>query len=244
MKYLKSLLVLPFLIALNVNAAECTYKEQANLNKEAALVEANYEVTREDKPITFEDPDGLGTIDTTMTIAKFKIKIYNLSEDLSLDITESIKDKKTGSKTVTYSNTENGVYTFTSDNLGDVITYTIKINAATEGCGGKTIRTMTFKKPRVNPYSALEMCKDHTNVQYCEEYTTKDFEFTEAKLQELLNEIDKPNTNPDNPTENGFLKFLKNNYLYIIGGVVLIGAGAGAYIIYRKKRVLWKRFWY
>ena len=40
MKYLKSLLVLPFLIALNVYADECSYKEQANLNKEGGTIEA------------------------------------------------------------------------------------------------------------------------------------------------------------------------------------------------------------
>ena len=86
MKYLKSLLVLPFLIALNVYADECSYKEQANLNKEAALIEANYEVIKEQEPYTFEDPDGLGTTETTRTITTFKIKIYKIIITLYIKI--------------------------------------------------------------------------------------------------------------------------------------------------------------
>ena len=54
----------------------------------------------------------------------------------------------------------------------------------------------------------------------------------------FLKDIDKTNNGGDTTTENGFLKFLKNNYIYIIVGVVVIGAGTGAYFIYRKKRVL------
>ena len=186
MKYLKSLLVLPFLIALNVYADECSYKEQANLNKEAALIEANYEVIKEQEPYTFEDPDGLGTTETTRTITTFKIKIYNIAENLSLNINERIGNKAGSNKVVTYADTENGVYTFTSDNLGDIIDYTIKASALSGGCAGKTIRTMTFKKPRVNPYAGYDICKGHESVQYCEEFTTKEFEFTEAKLEEVL----------------------------------------------------------
>lgn len=238
MKYLKSLLVLPFLIALNVYADECSYKEQANLNKEAALIEANYEVIKEQEPYTFEDPDGLGTTETTRTITTFKIKIYNIAENLSLNINERIGNKAGSNKVVTYADTENGVYTFTSDNLGDIIDYTIKASALSGGCAGKTIRTITFKKPRVNPYAGYDICKGHESVQYCEEFTTKEFEFTEVKLEEILKDIDKTNNGGGTTTENGFLKFLKNNYIYIIVGVVVIGAGTGAYFIYRKKRVL------
>lgn len=238
MKYLKSLLVLPFLIALNVYADECSYKEQANLNKEAALIEANNEVIKEQEPYTFEDPDGLGTTETTRTITTFKIKIYNIAENLSLNINERIGNKAGSNKVVTYADTENGVYTFTSDNLGDIIDYTIKASALSGGCAGKTIRTITFKKPRVNPYAGYDICKGHESVQYCEEFTTKEFEFTEVKLEEILKDIDKTNNGGGTTTENGFLKFLKNNYIYIIVGVVVIGAGTGAYFIYRKKRVL------
>ena len=42
-KYFKILIPLLFFYV-NVYADECSYKEQANLNKEAALVQANYEL--------------------------------------------------------------------------------------------------------------------------------------------------------------------------------------------------------
>ena len=93
MKYLKSLLVLPFLIALNVYADECSYKEQANLNKEAALIEANYEVIKEQEPYTFVDPDTLEEMELTRDKISFKIKFYNITENLSLDITGRVNDK-------------------------------------------------------------------------------------------------------------------------------------------------------
>ena len=105
MKYLKSLLVLPFLVALNVYADECSYKEQATLNKEAALVEANYEVIKEKEPYTFVDPDTLEEMELTRDKISFKIKFYNITENLSLDITGRVNGKANDNKIVTYTET-------------------------------------------------------------------------------------------------------------------------------------------
>ena len=55
------------------------------------------------------------------------------------------------------------------------------------------------------------------------------------KITEIENGKD---SNGDSTKENKFLKFLKENYLYIIGGTVLIAGGVVGVIIYRKKRVL------
>ena len=55
------------------------------------------------------------------------------------------------------------------------------------------------------------------------------------KITEIENGKDG---NGDSTKENKFLKFLKENYLYIIGGTVLIAGGVVGVIIYRKKRVL------
>lgn len=237
MKYLKSLLVLPFLVALNVSADECSYKEQANLNKEAALVEANYEVIKEDEPYTFVDPDTLEEMQLTRDKITFKIKFYNVTENLSLDITEKVNGKNNDNRIVTYADTDSGVYTFTSENTDNIIEYAIKVNALSKACAGRTIRTFSLTKPKLNPYSQYEMCNGHEDLEYCQEFTTKEYDISLADLADKINNNGTIKDNEDN-TENSFLKFLKNNYLYIIGGVVLIGVGAGAYIIYRKKRII------
>ena len=237
MKYLKSLLVLPFLIALNVYADECSYKEQANLNKEAALIEANYEVIKEQEPYTFVDPDTLEEMELTRDKISFKIKFYNITENLSLDITGRVNGKTNDNKIVTYTETDSGVYTFTTENTDDIVEYGIKVNALNGGCAGKTIRTFSLTKPKVNPYSQYEMCNGHESIEYCQEFTTKEYDISLDDLSKKIEEVDNNGSNQTDK-ENGFLKFLKNNYLYIIGGIVLIGVGTGAYIIYRKKRIL------
>lgn len=239
MKYLKSLLVLPFLVALNVYAAdECTYKEQANLNKLAAQIKANYEVIKKEEPFTFVDPDTLEEEEMTITVPTFEIKIYNISESLSLSITESFEGKTGDSKTVTYNDTENGVYTFTSDNAKDIINYAIKVNAFGGGCGGKTIRNLSLTKPKSNPYFDYEICKGHEDIDYCQEFTTKNYDISFDDLTKKIEEVEIDPIPVDPDKENKFLKFLKANYIYIIIGTVVVAGGVGVYFIYRKKRVL------
>ena len=60
-----------------------------------------------------------------------------------------------------------------------------------------------------------------------------------TQIVNKITEIENGKDGNDDPTkENKFLKFLKENYLYIIGGTVLIAGGVVGVIIYRKKRVL------
>ena len=71
-KYFKILIPLLFFYV-NVYADECSYKEQANLNKEAALVQANYELKEIKNKVTSEGGDEYDQINYN-----FIISFYNL----------------------------------------------------------------------------------------------------------------------------------------------------------------------
>lgn len=213
----------------------CSYKDQASLNEIAAMVKANFEIKETTEPIEYEDPDGLGMITGTKTIPSFDIKIYNITEDLSLSITDSLEHKVVN---VSYADTDKGVYTFHSDNYSDIITYTIVINSNLKSCPGLKVKTLTFIKPKLNPYAFYAMCDGHESVSYCKEYVTKDFEVSDDELAKAIEAFDNSTDNKNNDKEetNVFLKFLKNNYIYIIIGTFLIGGGITAGVIIYKKR--------
>lgn len=229
-KYFKILIPLLFFYV-NVYADECSYKEQANLNKEAALVQANYELKEIKNKVTSE---GGGEYDQINY--NFIISFYNITENLALEVTDSYTREK---KSIYYSDTENGKYTLTSEDQDNIISYDIIVYSNTDNCGRKRLRSFSFTKPKYNPYSEHLVCKGHEGLPYCQTFVTKEVDMDITQIVNKITEIENGKDGNDDPTkENKFLKFLKENYLYIIGGTVLIAGGVVGVIIYRKKRVL------
>lgn len=229
-KYFKILIPLLFFYV-NVYADECSYKEQANLNKEAALVQANYELKEIKNKVTSE---GGGEYDQIKY--NFIISFYNITENLALEVTDSYTREK---KSIYYSDTENGKYTLTSEDQDNIISYDIIVYSNTDNCGRKRLRSFYFTKPKYNPYSEYLVCKGHEDLPYCQTFVTKEVDMNITQIVNKITEIENGKDGNDVPTkENKFLKFLKENYLYIIGGTVLIAGGVVGVIIYRKKRVL------
>lgn len=229
-KYFKILIPLLFFYV-NVYADECSYKEQANLNKEAALVQANYELKEIKNKVTSE---GGGEYDQINY--NFIISFYNITENLALEVTDSYTREK---KSIYYSDTDNGKYTLTSEDQDNIISYDIIVYSNTDNCGRRRLRSFSFTKPKYNPYSEYLVCKGHEDLPYCQTFVTKEVDMDITQIVNKITEIENgKDGNGDSTKENKFLKFLKENYLYIIGGTVLIAGGVVGVIIYRKKRVL------
>ncbi len=230
-KYFKILIPLLFFYV-NVYAAECSYKEQANLNKEAALVQANYELKEIKNKVTSEGGDEYDQINYN-----FIISFYNITENLALEVTDSYTREK---KSIYYSDTENGKYSITTENQDSIVTYDIIVYSSTENCGRKRLRSFSFTKPKYNVFSEYAICEGHEDLSYCQKFITKEVDMDINQIVNKITEIDnsKKNDGDKQTKENKFLKFLKENYPYIIGGTVLIAGGVVGVIIYRKKRVL------
>lgn len=223
-----------FLCGINVQADTCSYVEKANLNETASKVKTNYEVIEEKKTEEFLDPDTLevGTYETIKTT--FKISIYNITKDLYITQNNNLTNEL---KTIIYEDTENGVYTFTTEDTENIIKYEYQIFSNLENCMGDILKTYSFLKPKENVYSQYRMCEGLEDIPYCKTYLTEDLNMSESELKDKINNYltkDEDKTPTDN--EEGIKEYLKENYVYVIAGAVLIVGTLITTVIIVKKR--------
>jgi hypothetical protein len=228
-------ILLAFLMCLftvNVYADDaCNYKVKANLNREAALVKTNYEVIERKEQIVPGPNDEFE--EYTAIYYSFKITVYNITDDLYINISSSNNDIN---KKVYYKDTTEGKYSFTTDNQEDIIKYTINIYPNVASCGSTKLKSYVFTKPKYNMYSKYGFCKEHPDLSYCQKFLTKDIELNDGIISNYADEYatEEQNTNQNN---NSFWNFIKNNYLYILGGIIIIGGiTTGTIVIIKKRR--------
>lgn len=221
------------LMITNVNAdTKCTDKEIAGLNKTAGLVKTNYEVEEKTKSLE-------GTAyeqNATTTVYSFNITIYNLTKDIYAVINN---ESNYQSINVDSTNIDNGKYTFTTDDFTNVIKYQIEIYSSLENCSGKKLRTFYFTKPKLNPYASYGICLENPNVSYCKKFITKDVNVTEEQLINAIEALQTTTKETSSKKSNNFITFIKNYYLYLIIGVVVLGGIITVIIkIYKKRTAL------
>ena len=87
-------------------------------------------------------------------------------------------------------------------------------------------------------YSEYLICQGHEDLPYCQKFVTREVNMDINQIVNKIKEIDNSKGDGEDEKDNKFLKFLKENYIYIIGGTVIIAGGVVGVIIYRKKRAL------
>lgn len=240
-KYLL-LTLLTFCFAVKVDAAECSYEKQVELNNLAATVKATYEEVEIDTGETESYVDEEGIIDTDKQIPVkkkgFNVKLLNLNENLYVQVKNEIT--KT-SKDYYYKDSDNGTITIATYPADKIYTYSIVVRGYSDGCSGVELRTINFITPMYNPYSEYSFCNQYPNFEYCQEYTTdssfnlEDFISKSAAYSQTHKEENKKEIKKE---ENKFLDFFKENkkILIIIGSIILIAGVTTIVIIIIKKR--------
>lgn len=225
----------------NIKAESCLKEVSRYLTKEAYYIKTNYEVI--DKS-TYKDIK-IGENETTFKIPRyeFNISIYNLTEELYLVITNSLSDI---TRTVNYSDTDNGTYSFIDDEFGQISKYTIDIYSSNADCLNKKLKTIKFTRPMYNAYSEYAYCKNSSNY-YCQK-------FTKTKLNLKGNEdfLSKIKVNNDRrseeikkneePKERGIVDLIVDNwqmYLGIFIGTIFISIILVFVIKKRKSKKEW-----
>lgn len=198
------------LFANNVYANEdttCSYTNKANLKKSAAKITASYEIKNDT-----ESP-------------YFIISIFNVMDDVVV----SVKSDKEGSSAIfiTYDKLKDGVYSFENNDIETIETYTINISSLKYDCPD-VIRSFKLVKPRRNAVHDNPECSflDSTNSFYCQEWVTKNFNYTDdviiqkIKKQRLNNEKKTTTKKVVEEKEKSFFDKLKGVTLYIVLGLV------------------------
>ncbi len=229
---LKLLIILSFFVAIPVYA-ECTYKEQAELTKEAANIKVNYEIFTISGTAKNPDTD----VDMDMSYDIFRVNILNLSDNFYIKYTNNVNKD---SKTFYQSNANDGIISFNWEDLRKVTTMTFNVYASNKtNCKDEAYRTIYLTLPRYNDYANWGLC-DGKNLSVCEQYVT----FNEISYDEFIRRVtnDTETNTSNNGTTNNTANIETNNnnytYLYIGIGVVALIIVVIAVVRMRKRNTL------
>ncbi len=241
----------------SVNAARsCSTSEKAELNKILPNIKANYE-EKQKVPVVNENEseeggftDGgaeeqvEGGIYEEQIQYYFDIVVTNLTEQFYLEISNSSDDEV---KTFNYSDSKDGIVTYSWEYLDEVTTFTIKVFTSDKtGCPGTLQKTLTIRTPRFNEYYDSPSCKEVPEFNLCQKYVTygsmENAEF-ERRIEEYINSKNIIKENPEKEeqekaTWEKIKEFVSNNKYYFIGGGVVLVVGAGVVIglVVKKRR--------
>jgi hypothetical protein len=224
-----------FLGAINADA-RCTYQQRAMLNEEGRNVRTSYEITYRSEIRTVRDPDGPGYEEGEFLHTVFNISVFNITENLYVEISNN--HDRAFREYVYFRHTENGVFTFTTEDIANIITYTFRVRSAIEDCSSLVLRTYSFVKPMRNTMVDYGICAGAEDVPYCQEYITQPFSLTFEQVDNAIQNYQKDtsiNNRPDEE-ESGLLVFIQDNTLTILVGAVVLAAAAGGAIYFYKKR--------
>lgn len=235
--------LLSFCFAVNVNAAECSYEKQVELNNIASTVKATYEAVDIDTGKTVSYVDEYGIIDTDRQVPVkekgFNVKILNLTENLSIKVTNETEGT---TNYYYYSDSDNGTITLSSKVADRIYTYTITVYGTKDSCEGIELRSLNLITPKYNTYSDYSFCKEYPNFDYCQEYVVDD----SFNLEDFINKSaayketqdsknSKDNQKDKNNNKSNFFK--ENKKLLIVCGsiILIVGVTTTVIIIIRKR---------
>lgn len=241
-KYVLATLLM-FCFAGNVNAAECSYEKQVELNNIASTVKATYEEVEIDTGQKVYDVNpNTGEVDVTKEIpyivTGFTLKILNITKDIYI----SVEDDN-GKRNYYYSDTNNGTLTLNTKEADRIYTYKIKVYGATDECYAGEIRTIDVIIPMYNWYSSLAICEQAKEFQYCQKYMTSEPDINLDMFYSKINSYitdnkDKKNENKKEKTIKEKIKefYEDNKKGIIISTSAIVVAGVATTAIIVKKR--------
>ena len=127
------LVLLSMMFVPSVKAAECSYSEQAELNRKAGNVKINYEVITEKQEFD----------DMTVDVEKFKISILNVTEELYVAVSN---DRGLKEKVYYDTDAKDGEISFVWDDTSEVANFTVDVYASSQtNCASQKLTTVHKK---------------------------------------------------------------------------------------------------
>lgn len=211
--FLLSIFVLLSIIFLpDAKALSCSNKDANDLVAYASYVKAKYDIIDNSKKKTAKiDKETKNFIIPNFT---FNITVYNVTDNIYLEITNDINDEVI---TVYNKDTKNNTYTFSNYDFGQIYKYTINILSNNPSCSGESLRKINLTKPKYNAYSEFDECKD-SKVVYCQKFTSTNKKINLDEFSQMI-ELEK-----DEPVDGRvvFLNFfIKNKNKFIITLILL-----------------------
>ena len=219
-----------FFDILPVDALSCSKSVSKDLSTVASHVKVAYEVI--DKSEVKELNVGEEKTKYTVPNFDFEISIYNITDDIYVEVKNDVDGRN---RTVYFKDTDNGVYTFTNSDFGQVYNYTFDIKSTNDGCYGQKIRTTKLVKPKYNAYSEFTYCQNSANF-YCQKFTTKDLKLgsTYEFLQKIT--VNNEKNKPVEEEETSITQLVKQDWKIYLGLFAIVIILASTIIVIMKKR--------
>ena len=236
-KKLISLLLLLLLLAnLNVNAVSgCSYKEQANLNSEAAQIKVKYE-----EKTGLMDPSlyncGEAGEGCSVEYPMFGITILNMSENFYIEVTS---DK--GYKEIfTYGSVKDGIITFDHKDVDNVTNYTFNVySSGKTGCPTEKYRVIHLTTPKLNSYYNSVECNDNSEFYLCQKYLTDDEPRYDSFIKQLTSYEEQKAKEEEKSNRSVLQKifdFVDNHKALIGVTTTFVVIGVVAVVIVKKRK--------
>lgn len=180
------ILIVSFIIGINILNADCSlYEEYASY--------VDYST------FSYYNSEEINT----------KIEIYNLSNNLYIEVRNSYNNDK---DTYKFEDTNEGYLTFNTKTVVESINYEVKVYTTDSSCANKVLKTMTFTTPKYNPHITSSVCKGYYDkIEYCDPfYDIKDMdldEFNKLVEEEIVKIKESEMTISD---------YIKKYYLYAL----------------------------
>ena len=227
--------------------AACDATEMNTLNSLAANVGKSYEIITKEltkEETSFEPPGGI-TVEEyenfVFEVDYFKIYITNITEELYVVVTNENTGEK---KTFNYDDTDNGTAMFEEMVGTEIVNYTIEIYSSdSTNCRDQRLYIQYLTTPMYNTASESSFCTGIEDFYLCHEYLSVDVDFT--NFMEKTEEYRASHTSsdaeeeiPDEESESGFLNFVQDHWLIVLGISVAVLAAGGliTFVVIKKWR--------
>ena len=235
-KIIGMFLVLFCFCILNVYAA-CDYETQNDLRVKASHVVANSSVQDIATGKVTESPwlNENGERDLIEEEIPTSIcTIYNLTEDLYLTV-QNLNTLEL--QTYYYQDTEDGMISWESTDLTQIIPYEIKVYSNHQDCQNEELYKTQIISAKMNQHSLMSYCYG-LETYYCQKYITEEINVTEDKIKEMAYteqaKLQDKKKNEDKKEEISFWVKYKYVLFAFVGIIILVGLLV--FIIKRKQR--------
>ena len=237
------MLLLMFFANLRVDAvSSCSYKEQAELNSEAAQIKVKYE---EKSELYYPPAEYCGEAGEGCSVNNyyFTITILNMSENFYIEV-DGNKNKQL---TFTYDDVKDGIITFNYENVDEIGNFTFNVYSSSEtNCAYEKYRVIHFTTPKFNRYYYDGECSNVPDYYLCQKYITTE----EPKYGDFLNQITEYKRQLNEEKEKNNRNFLEKIFDFVDNHKTLLGitttivvAGVVTVVIVKKrKESIWKEY--
>lgn len=144
-----------------------------------------------------------------------RIDVSGLTEDLYVVVMNDYNDTK---RTYYYADTEEGKFSFYTDNVNRNINYVIRVYSVDSTCSTEPLNTISIKTPRFNPYSVIDVCHTSYYIELCDAF----YDIGDMTINEFNEKVSSIIEEKSKPFSKKVGEFISKYYLYVLIPFLLI----------------------